>query len=177
MSDDEIVSVLRNWTVGELSTISASIGIVVHFLAQRRQIQSQLRNDGSTLGPAIDEILRIDAPLITSRRITTCPVKVGGQSLVAGDRLTLMWSSANRDEAVFGNPDEFRIDRDPSLNLLYGSGIHVCPGAPLARLELRVMIEELLNRTQLIEMHPTKQPERALYPAAGFTSLPIVIQR
>jgi cytochrome P450 len=86
-----------------------------------------------------------------------------------------MWASANRDEAVFGDPDEFRLDRDPALNLLYGAGIHVCPGAPLARLELRVFMEELLRRVPRLALCPDKQPVRAVYPASGFSFLPIMI--
>lgn len=79
-------------------------------------------------------------------------------------------ASANRDEAVFGDPDEFRLDRDPSDNLLYGAGIHHCPGAPLARLELRLVMEELLARTQTFCL-TERLPARAAYPASGFTSL------
>ena len=95
---------------------------------------------------------------------------------MAGDRMTLMWASANRDEAVFGDPDEFRLDRDPSQNLLYGAGIHVCPGAPLARLELRIFLEELLNHTQRLELVPHRVPQKAAYPASGFAVLPLRIQ-
>lgn len=175
LSDEEIVSILRNWTVGELGTLSASIGILVHYLACRPNLYAQLRADPSQLPAAIDEILRIDAPLMTSRRVAAVPVRLGGQAIGAGERLTLMWGSADRDEAVFGDPDEFRLDRDPTLNLLYGAGIHVCPGAPLARLELRVFMEELLLKAPRLSLGVDKQPRRALYPASGFSSLPIVI--
>jgi cytochrome P450 len=177
LSDEEIVSILRNWTVGELATIAASIGILGHFLARRPDVHSTLRNDRTTLTAAIDEILRIDAPLLAARRIATAPVSIGGQSISAGERLTVMWASANRDEAIFGDPDEFKINRDPSLNLLYGAGIHVCPGAPLARLELRIVLDELLSRVQGLTLIPNKPPVRALYPAAGFATLPIIITR
>ncbi len=86
-----------------------------------------------------------------------------------------MWASANRDEAVIGDPDEFRLDRDPTQNLLYGRGIHVCPGAQLARLELRVISEELLKHTQQITLIPGRQPTIAIYPASGFSELPVRI--
>lgn len=89
----------------------------------------------------------------------------------------MIWASANRDEAVFGDPDGFRLDRDPSQNLLYGAGIHVCPGAPLARLELHLVIEELLRHTRKIAPVPGKPPVRAMYPGSGFASLPLWIQR
>jgi hypothetical protein len=124
------------------------------------------------LPPAIDEILRIHAPLIANRRVATRAVEFDGRRIDAGERITLIWASANRDEAVFGDPDEFRLDRDPALNLLYGAGIHACPGAPLARLELRVVVEELLGSRQ-IEPAPGSVPVRAIYPASGFSLLPL----
>lgn len=175
LNDEEIVSILRNWTVGELSTIAASVGILAHYLAAHPEVQRQLREQPSSLPIAIDEILRIHGPLIASRRITTMPVEIGGRHVSAGERISLIWSSANRDEAVFGDPDEFRLDRDPADNLLYGSGTHDCPGAPLARLELIVVMEELLKRTNHIELVPGKDPVMAAYPASGFSTLPLQI--
>jgi cytochrome P450 len=171
LTDDEIVSILRNWTAGELSTIAASIGILVHFLAEHTDLQQSLRLTPVDLPAAIDEILRIHGPLISSRRKTTAAVEIGERSIDAGERITLMWASANRDEEVFDAPDEFRLDRDPDANLLYGAGIHVCPGAPLARLELRVLMEELLSARKDIRL-ASKQPHAlASYPVGGFSAL------
>jgi hypothetical protein len=146
-------------------------------LATYPDLQWRLREDVSLLPAAIDEILRIHAPLIANRRITTRAVEIGGCRLEAGARLSLIWASANRDEAVFGDPDGFRLDRDPAQNLLYGAGIHVCPGAALARLELRVVMEELLARTGQIALVPDRPPVRATYPASGFISLSLRVQR
>jgi cytochrome P450 len=176
ITDDEIVSILRNWTVGELATISACIGLVAHFIAERPTLQARLRGNPSLLPTAIDEILRIRAPLMTSRRVVAAPVEIGGRHLRAGDRVTLMWASANRDERTFDDPEEFNLERDPGKNLLYGAGIHVCPGAPLARLELRVLFEELLAR---FELSPVREqpPAHAMYPAAGYSSLHLIVHR
>lgn len=176
LSDKEIVSILRNWTVGELSTIASCVGILAHYLAERPELAQQLREQTSSLPAAIDEILRIHAPLIASRRITTTHATIGGRTLEPGQRISLMWASANRSETVFGNPDEFRLDRAPADNLLYGAGIHVCPGAPLARMELRILMEELLARTVKIALVPGKVPVKARYPASGFSVLPLSIQ-
>ena len=107
LTDDEIVMILRNWTVGELGIIAASIGILVCYLATRPMLQSQLLQSPSMLPPAIDEILRIEAPLLTSRRMTTTAVDHDGLALPSRGRVTLMWASANRDETVCGEPDEF----------------------------------------------------------------------
>jgi cytochrome P450 len=175
IGDDEIVSILRNWTVGELGTIAAAVGILVQYLAAQPRVQSRLRAEPSLLPAAIDEILRLHAPLVTNRRITTRAVEIGGRRLAAGERVSVVWASANRDEAVFGDPDEFRPDRDPADNLLYGAGIHVCPGAPLARLELRTILGELLRGSAWIEPAPGRAPQRARYPGSGFALLPVRI--
>jgi len=176
LSGEEIASILRNWTVGEIGTISAAVGILAHDLARHVELQERLRARPSLLPAAIDEILRIHGPLVANRRVATRAAEIGGRRLAAGDLLSLMWLSANRDGRVFQDPDAFRLDRDPAQNLLYGAGIHVCPGAPLARMELRVVVEELLGRTARIEPAPGKSPVNAAFPASGFASLPLSLQ-
>ena len=175
-SSEQITNILRTWTVGEIGSIAASIGILVHYLAEHAELQQQLRDQPSSLSAASDEILRIHGPLVASRRITTCPVEIRGRKIDAGEHISLNWVSANRDGRVFEEPDTFRLDRDPAENLLYGAGIHVCPGAPLARMEMRVFMEELLQRTARIQPITDKPPTRAVYPASGFASLPMRIQ-
>lgn len=174
LTEDEIVSILRNWTVGELGTIAASIGILVHYLATHPEIQQQLRAHPADLPAAIDEILRIHAPLIMNRRITTKAVEVGGHILPAGSRIAMLWASANRDEAVFGDPDEFQPERNAEFNLLYGAGVHVCPGAPLARLELLAVMDALFSGTSRIRLGGTPAV-KAYYPGSGFSSLHVRI--
>lgn len=176
LSDDEIVSIVRNWTVGELGTIAASVGIMAEFLATHPEVQAQLRADPRDLDRASDEILRINAPLIANRRRTTRPVTIAGEDIPEGERIMVLWASANRDERVFGNPDEFRLDRDPADNLLYGRGIHYCPGAPLARLELRLVLEELFAATTEILPAESGRAVRARYPGSGFSALPLRIR-
>ena len=175
LTEEEIVSILRNWTVGELGTIAASVGIIIHFLATRPDVQQALRDDPSRLPAAIDEILRIDAPLIMNRRIATRDVELGGHHLPAGTRLAVLWASANRDEDVFGEPDEFSLERDPADNLLYGAGVHVCPGAPLARLELLLVTRALLEGTGWIQLDDTAAPVKGFYPGSGYASLHAVM--
>ena len=176
LSDEEIVSIVRNWTVGELGTIAASVAILVHYLAEHPALQAELRQQPLDLPDAIDEILRIHAPLIANRRVTTCPVEIGGRQLDAGERLTLIWAAANRDETVFGDPDAFDPARNRDHNLLWGAGVHVCPGAPLAQLELRVVMKALLARTQEIVLVSDQAAERAAFPASGFSRLPVCIR-
>ncbi|TWT97232.1 cytochrome P450 [Neorhodopirellula pilleata] len=171
LSNEEVSSILRNWTVGELATIAASIGILIHHLAQHPDHQSLLRRDPSMLPVAIDEILRVHNPLHGNRRKTTCPAQLGGVDIDAGERVYLNWIAANRDEIVFEDAGTVKFDRDPQHNLLYGSGIHVCPGAPLARMELRVMMESLLQQTASFTLDPTRTAEPAAYPDSGYTTV------
>ena len=176
LRNEEIVSVLRNWTVGEVGTISAAVGILIHYISEHADLQQRLRAQPSLLPAAIEEILRIHGPLAANRRITTRPVEIGGRKIGAGERISLIWISANRDCRIFVDPEAFRLDRDPAANLLYGAGIHVCPGAPLARMEMRMAMEELLSRTARIEPIPDRPPTGAVYPASGFATLPLRIR-
>jgi cytochrome P450 len=176
LSNEEIASVLRNWTVGEIGSIASAIGILAHFLAQDIELQHQLRAQPALLPAAIDEILRIHGPLVCSRRIALRDMEIAGRKIAAGERVTLHWIAANRDGDVFEEPETFRWDRDTSKNLLYGAGIHVCPGAPLARLEMRVAMEELLSRTALWEFAVDRPPVAAVYPASGFSVLPLRLE-
>ncbi len=173
LTKEELASILRNWTAGEIGTISAAIGILVHYLAEHPELQRQLRAQPDLLAAAIEEILRLHGPLVSNRRITTRPVEIGGRKIETGERITLMWTSANRDERVFDQPDAFRLDRDQSKNLLWGAGLHVCPGAPLARLEMRLFLEGLLARTNDAQIIGEKKPTLAIYPSSGFATLPM----
>lgn len=180
MSDDDIVSVLRNWTAGH-GTVAAALGIVVLYLAEHPDVQQQLRDTPALLPAAIDEILRVDGPLVANRRTTTREVELGGRTIGAGETLTLIWIAANRDGRVIADPDAVRFDdaQDANVgsraaaNLVFGAGIHDCMGAPMARLELRVAIEELLSRTTSIELASTEPPTRSAYPSNGLEALTV----
>ncbi len=172
LSDDDIASILRNWTVGELGSLASGIGIVAERLATEPALQARLRVEPELIPTAVEEILRVCGPLVSNRRRATRDVILGGRHISAGERLTLMWVAANRDETVFEHPEEVRLDRNAQHNLLFGAGIHICPGAPLARLELRVAVEELLGHCERIELAEST-PRRAVYPANGWVSLPL----
>ncbi|MCA9664176.1 MAG: cytochrome P450 [Myxococcales bacterium] len=170
LEDVELTSIFRNWTMGEVGSLAASVGIIAHALALDSTLQSRLRDDQTLIASAIDEILRVRGPLLFNRRVAKRDVVVGRRRIAAGERVALMWSAANRDDAVFDAADEIRLDRDQQSSLLWGTGIHVCPGAPLARLELRVAVEALLAalpRITLVEDAATDEP----YPGNGFAEL------
>ncbi|HVW06408.1 MAG TPA: cysteine-rich CWC family protein [Vicinamibacterales bacterium] len=173
LSDADIVSVLRNWTAGDLGSIAAALGVVIHFLATHPEIQDALRADARDLAPAIDEMLRIDDPFLVNRRVVTAATQVAGFELESGTRIYLNWTSANRDEAVFGDPDVYRPREHAARNLVYGIGPHVCPGRPLATLELVVATATLLELTSSIELATDEVAERETYPVGGWRRLPV----
>ncbi len=172
LSDEEIVSTLRNWTAGQ-GTVAASIGILVYYLAGHADMQQKLRQEPALLPDAIDEILRADGPLVANRRSTTRDVEIEGRKIARGESISLNWISANRDGRTFDDPDDVRLDRNPADNLLFGAGIHYCLGAPLARLEMKIAMEELLAHTTTIELGAADLPRRHIYPSNGFGELPV----
>ncbi len=178
LTDAEIVSVLRNWTGGDLGSIAQCIGVLLHYLATHPSAQDSLRSGmpEAETDAVIDEILRIDDPFVSNRRITTCPVTIGGVDLPRGARVKLNWTSANRDEAVFGDPEVMDPVRNADRNLVYGIGRHACPGRLLATLEMRIALQALLAATSAIVLAPWPPAERAVAPVGGWSRVPIVLQ-
>jgi cytochrome P450 len=173
LSDSDVVSILRNWTAGDLGSIAAAIGVVTHFLATHREVQETLRAGSGDLTCAIDEMLRIDDPFLVNRRVVTASTHIAGFALEPGTRVYLNWTSANRDETVFGDPEAYRPLEHAANNLVYGTGIHVCPGRPLATLELVVAVQSLLQLTSRVELAADAAPERETYPVGGWRRLPV----
>lgn len=173
LTDEELTSIFRNWTVGEVGSLTAAIGIVAHGLACRSALQERVRADISLLPAAIEELLRITGPLVLNRRVATRDVEIAGRRIAAGERVSLIWVAGNRDPEAFEGAEEVRLDRDLRGSWLFGAGLHVCPGAPLARLELRVAFEELLRRSRRIELDRDGPARPAVYPSNGWASLGI----
>ncbi|MCM2252935.1 MAG: cytochrome P450 [Ramlibacter sp.] len=177
LSDAEIVSVLRNWTGGDLGSIALCVGVLVYHLAAHPQLQERLRTGvpDAEFDTILDEILRIDDPFVSNRRITTCPLTIGGVALPAAARVKLNWTSANRDEAVFGDPNALDPRVNSERNLVYGIGRHACPGRLLATLEMRIVVRELLAATSSIVLDPRRPAERAVSPVGGWAKVPVVL--
>lgn len=164
LDDEQIVSVLRNWVAGE-GTVAGGISLLVLYLAEHPELQHSLRHDPSLIPAAIEEILRVDDPLVANRRTTTREVEIGGRTIPEGSSVSLMWIAANRDPRAFETADDVRLDRGTEDNLVWGHGIHVCLGAPLARLQMRIALEELLSRTTTFSVGG--EVRRSVYPSDG----------
>ncbi|MFN7952660.1 MAG: cytochrome P450 [bacterium] len=113
---------------------------------------ARLKADPSLMPSAVDEMLRWVTPVNYFRRTVSQDTELGGQTLKAGDKIAMYYTSANRDESVFADPDEFDITRTPNEHLTFGVGEHFCLGASLARLEIRIFFEELFQMLPDIEL-------------------------
>jgi cytochrome P450 len=144
---------------GESTT--SLIGTAARILAQQPDLQATLRGDRSLLPGFIEEALRYDAPFRGHYRVTTCDTELNGTPIPAGSHVLLAWPSANRDEAAYEQPNEVRLDRArPRGHVGFGWGIHLCVGAPLARVEATVAIDELLTRTRHFQLDRDQLPLR-----------------
>ncbi|MEM8922094.1 MAG: cytochrome P450 [Actinomycetota bacterium] len=161
-AEDLIYETMLILVGGDETTRHVMSGGLEALLLHPEQWQT-LRDDRSLLNGAIEEMLRWVTPVRNMSRTATVDVTLGDQQILAGDRLLLLYLSGNRDEDVFDRPDEFDITRSPNHHLAFGArGRHFCLGAQLARLELRVLFDELLDRLPGIALvEPgVKQPER-----------------
>lgn len=139
------------FSAGGESTASL-IGSAAYLLATHDDIQRQLRERPDLLGPFLEEVLRYEPPFRGHYRHVVHDTELFGTELEAGSRLLLLWGAANRDPAHFVDPEEFRLDRAVGKgHISFGKGAHFCIGAALARLEARIVIGQLLERTSAIE--------------------------
>ena len=129
-------------------TTTSLIGNAIGVLATLPELQDELRADPRKIPAFLEEVLRLESPFRHHPRTATHPVEMGGVEIPEGALVMLSWSAANRDESMFAHPDEIDLDRDNvHAHLGFGRGIHHCVGAPLARLEARVVLTELIERT------------------------------
>jgi len=178
MENDEIVMFMTLLLVaGNETTRNAISGGMLALMQDRAQLEL-LRSRPELMDGAVEEILRYVSPIICFRRTATRDTEIRGQAIKAGDRVLMLYQSVNRDEAVFAEPDRFDVTRSPNPHLAFGIGPHFCLGANLARLELKVMVQELINRFPDIHPAPGTSPRRAASTlVAGIEHLPVVLER
>ena len=146
LSDLELLMFFNLLIAAGSETTRNAIALGVAALIEHPGQWDLLRRDPSVFPTAVEEILRWSSPTLYNRRTATGDAEVGNQKIPAGDKVTLWWASANRDEAVFDDPFRFDVRRAPNPHLAFGYRSHFCLGANLARLEIRIMLEELLAR-------------------------------
>ena len=142
LSRDDVVDIGYLFFLAGLDTVSASLECMVAFLAENPDHRQQIVDDPSMIPHAVEEMLRFESPVASSARITAVDTEVNGCPISAGTRIHLLIGSANTDERAWPDPDEVDFDRESKKHIAFGAGVHRCLGSHLARMELRVALEE-----------------------------------
>ena len=158
-------------TAGHDTTRTALAG-GLHALLEHHDQLERLRDEPHLAKSAADELCRWTSPIVHFMRTATEDTELRGRTINEGDSVALFYPSANRDEDVFDDPYTFRIDRSPNPHLAFGVGEHFCLGASLARMEIRVLLEELVPRLSHVEMTAEPQRLRANF-VTGIKHLPL----
>lgn len=172
LPDDMIIGCVRQVLVVGIIAPTVVVGSITVHLCRDPELQGRLRARPELIPAAVEEFLRLYTPYRGFARTSTNPVEIRGRSIEPGEPIALMYASANRDEEMFPNAHCFELDRaNIDEHLAFGRGPHNCVGAPLARLELRVALEEMLARTGDIQLDGPIMPTR--FPEYGALSVPV----
>jgi cytochrome P450 len=174
VSEMEFASLFVQLTVAGNETTRGLISSGMHELLKRPHLYRQLEQNQEQLPAAVEEMLRWTCPLHYFRRTATCDSQIRDQVIKAGDRVVLMYSSANFDEEVFIDPMTFDIARSPNPHMAFGHGIHLCLGANLARMEARLFFEEFFRYFSRIEScgEPVFIRSNSIH---GFKDMPVLL--
>ncbi|QCJ01082.1 cytochrome P450 [Agrobacterium larrymoorei] len=146
-SRQEVIDLVRMVIFGGMDTVVAALGNIFLQLDRHPDIRQRLIADRALLPTAIEEFLRFEAPIQGFGRKVMRDTCVGDQSIKAGETVFMLWASANRDESVFGETaDQLVIDRVPNRHMTFGIGGHRCQGSTMARTELRIVLDRVLER-------------------------------
>lgn len=177
LSDSELVSTVVTLFVAGHETTTHLLGNGMLALLSTETELQRIKSDPDLIPNAVDEMARFDGSVPRSWRITKSTMQISGVSIPAGELVLPMLSSANRDENEFADPDRFNLDRDTRKHLAFGRGVHVCLGAPLARIEGQEIIKEILNRFPNLRL--TKNVEELQWrkdvALRGLVSLPVTL--
>jgi len=143
--DDLIIFLIALLVAGNETTRNAISGGLLAF-SRFPEERDRLIANPELIDTAVDEVVRYVSPVLSFSRTVTADHELGGKELKEGDKVLMLYQSANRDESVFTDPDRLRIDRNPNPHLAFGFGPHYCLGANLARLEIKIVFEELFAR-------------------------------
>lgn len=174
LTRDELLGFCSVLLIAGTETTTNAFSNALSILDRERPLRGQLVREPARLPRAIEEFLRFESPAPGLSRVTTRDVELRGIRIAKGSRVHMLFASANRDDAVFDRADRVDPDRDPNPHLAFGLGVHFCLGASLARLELRVGLEEFLMRFPNYELLPKKWERLPSEVARGFARLPFL---
>jgi hypothetical protein len=173
LTEDELVTTcILLLNAGHEATVNVSGNGLLALLEHPDQLQ-RLRADPGLLPTAVEELMRFDSPLQLFERTATADVEVGGVTVREGEKIAALLGAANRDPAVFADPDRLDVGRTDNPHVTFGAGVHFCIGAPLARVELQASFGALLERTSRLELGAPAR-RRPEFVIRGLSELPVV---
>jgi cytochrome P450 len=179
LTDNELTSMIFLLIIAGHETTVNLIGNGVQLVLSDPALAERLRTDPAGLAPAVEEFLRFEPPVpITSMRVTTAPVELGGTTIPAGEIVMVSLLAANRDGAAFAEAGQFQPARSGGPHLAFGHGNHYCLGAPLARLEGQIAIGTLLRRFPALRLaiDPSEFAWRPGVFMRGLLELPVILR-
>ncbi|MGH9389970.1 MAG: cytochrome P450 [Vicinamibacteria bacterium] len=172
---DEIIMFMTLLLVAGNETTRNALSGGMIALAENPDERAKLRAKPELMPSAVEEIVRWTSPVINFRRTATRDTELRGRKIREGDKILLVYASANRDEEEFEDAQRFKVDREPNYHVGFGIGNHFCLGANLARMELQTMMSELFRRLPDIDVAPGAVPVYQASPfVRGILSLPVV---
>ena len=177
LTEDELLATCILLLIAGHETTVNLIGNGLLALLRHPDQLSRLRDDPSLMGSAVEEALRYDAPVQLTARTAVEEREVAGQVITKGQQVVTLLGAANRDPAQFADPDRFDVGRNDRSHMAFGGGIHVCLGAPLARLEARCAFAGVLDRWSSLELVEEEPPRKETVTLRGLSELRLAVSR
>ena len=174
LTDTEVLDYCIILMPAGFETTASSLAYMLLLIAERRELQQTLRGNPELIPSAVEEMMRFVTPTRSHTRTVKADVTVAGQLMKAGDRVHLNWVGANHDPAVFDRPEELQIERQPNRHMSFGFGSHTCVGIHMARAEMKVAIEEVLDAMEDIRVSDPDQIVEHPGSTWGIGKLPVV---
>lgn len=175
LPDDKILGALRQFLLVGIIAPTTFIGSMAVHLARHPEHHAELTETPDLVPVALEELLRLYTPYRGFARTARQDVELGGKTVKAGDALAVVFTSGNRDGAVFPDPDTYRLDRPAPDLLTFGRGPHMCPGAPLARVLLNEVLAQIVAKSRRLDL--TGPLEMTRWPEYGPLAVPLAVIR
>jgi cytochrome P450 len=152
ITDEEIIGIIQLLILGGLETTAGALGMMMVRFCEQPEIVAMLRHQPERIPDAIEEMLRLDPPFIQVGRTALRDAEVAGRQIKKGDKVLMYWASAGRDEDQFSDADDFSLERPHNRHMAFGLGPHRCAGSNLARMNMRVALNEIVQRFDDIKL-------------------------
>jgi cytochrome P450 len=173
LTRENIIDIVYLLVIAGLDTVTASLSCIIAWFATHPEARARIVADESLLPAAIEELMRFESPVPFGGRFAIADVEINGQQVKAGDFVSVLWAAANADPEGFDDPLTVDLQRAPNRHVAFAAGFHRCLGSHLARLELRVALEQLHRRIPHYEIAPGQEPVYAGIGVRTVSPLPI----